>query len=67
MAKRLFHKDHGFVITADEDQIKELLAKGAELVDKCSEYGKIVEEIPTPTKPAVIEKRPPPMKRKYGN
>ena len=67
MAKRLFHKDHGFVITADEEQIKELLAKGAELVDKCSEYGKIVEEIPTPTKQAETEKRTPPMKRKYGN
>lgn len=35
----IFHKDHGFVITTDQDQINELLAKGGELVDKCSEYG----------------------------
>ena len=42
MAK-IYHKDHGFVITTDQDQINELLAKGGELVDKCSDYGKPAE------------------------
>lgn len=39
MAK-IYHKDHGFVITTDQDQINELLAKGGGMVNKCSEYGK---------------------------
>lgn len=42
MAK-IYHKDHGFVITTDKFQIDELLAKGGELVGKCSEHGKPAE------------------------
>lgn len=75
METKLYHRDHGFVITTDQGQINELLAKGAELVDKCSNYGNIAktefaEEVPTetePTKPVVVEKRNPPMKRRYGH
>lgn len=31
MAVRIFHKDHGYVITSDRDQINTLLAKGGVL------------------------------------
>lgn len=31
MAVRIYHKDHGYVITADQDQINMLLAKGGVL------------------------------------
>ena len=55
MAK-IYHKDHGFVITTDQVQINELLAKGGELVDKCSEYGN--EKTEETTKTEILEEKP---------
>lgn len=46
----IYHKDHGFVITADQNQINELLAKGGELVGKCSDLGKQPEIAHEPQK-----------------
>jgi hypothetical protein len=37
MAVRIFHKDHGYVITADQEQIKALLAKGGVIDEKKEE------------------------------
>lgn len=34
MAVKLFHKDHGYVITSDQDQINDLLARGGKVVTK---------------------------------
>lgn len=34
MAVKIFHKDHGYVITADQAEIDMLLAKGGEIVTK---------------------------------
>lgn len=55
MAIRIYHKDHGYVITADQDQINMLLAKGGVL-----DTAQTKEKEPEP----VIEK--PITTRKHG-
>lgn len=49
MAVRIYHRDHGYVITADQDQINMLLAKGGVLDTAQTEEPK-PEPAPTPIK-----------------
>jgi hypothetical protein len=53
MAVRIYHKDHGYVITADQDQIKMLLAKGG-VLDTAQTEEK--EPEPVITKPVIARK-----------
>lgn len=56
MAVKIFHKDHGFVITADQDIIDMLLAKGGIITSKANAM---------PNNPAQKEiVKPQPIKRK---
>lgn len=48
MAVRIYHKDHGYVITADQDQINMLLAKGG-VLDTVQKEEPKPEPKPAPT------------------
>ena len=54
MAVRIYHKDHGYVITADQDQINMLLAKGGVLDTAQTEEPK---PEPVITKPVIARKQ----------
>jgi len=53
MAVRIYHKDHGYVITADQDQIDMLLAKGGIIDEPKKEEPKLE---PIVTKPLTAKR-----------
>lgn len=53
MAIKIFHPDHGYVITSDQDQINMLLEKGGEIVVKKEIIANENEEIKEATKAEV--------------
>lgn len=55
MAVRIYHKDHGYVITADQDQINMLLAKGG-VLDTAQTKENEPDPEPVVTKPVIARK-----------
>ena len=50
MPTKIYHKDHGIVITNSPDEINAILAKGGKIIKKASEAYK-TEQVPVAAKP----------------
>lgn len=60
MPTKIYHKDHGFVITSDVAEINRILAKGGEIIVKN-------KEIDAEPKPEVHHTKPETLKLKQND